>query len=109
MNRSNPLPIHQFPNLINEVARLKELASNDAPGAFSRYMCEELHAAPALLAVLSGFQEGDADLLENFLMFDMCPDSEYPPDCSMCPIDGQKLCDCLRRMLAAAKTMEAEL
>lgn len=115
MNRSNPLPIHKFPNLIDEVAKLKELEAKATPdgwikatqpeydadyetadrlvggptgrdeydrevGIFSNkgewpsvcvpemeidadFIADMRNAAPDLLAVLDGFQAGDADIL----------------------------------------------
>lgn len=66
IDRSNPLPIHQFPRLIDEVARLKELASEMAATDYKssnpewHYEVDVLNAAPKLLAILDGFREGDA-------------------------------------------------
>ena len=107
MNRSKLLPIHQFPNLIDEVARLKELASNDAPGAFARYMCEELHASPDMLAVLSGFQEGDAYALDQIRLWldDQRLTSTDPGECDYETITNSL--KILQRYIGMAQAMEA--
>lgn len=71
IDRSKPLPIHQFPDLIDEVAKLKELAKREASATYRQagdefgYECAVLNVMPELLAVLSGFQAGDDKLLRE--------------------------------------------
>lgn len=118
MNRSNPLPIHQFPNLINEVARLKELAirakkverineEKNIRSVDTEYAVKSYLASFDMLAVLSGFQKGDARRFDSFFRDCMCPDSEHPPECCMCSENTNEFCDLLRRYRGMAQAMEA--
>jgi hypothetical protein len=76
IDRSKPLPIHEFPSLISEVARLKALAGRrqaiidrqrELPNhtLLERLEIERelLNAAPALLGALGMIRAGDADIL----------------------------------------------
>ncbi len=83
IDRSKPLPIHEFPSLISEVARLMKLRETDAPGKFFsdaqelQYMCEILNAAPALLDVLGEIRAGDARRFDEIIeMIDFSLPSE---------------------------------
>lgn len=73
MNRSKLLPIHQFPCLIDEVARLKELAKREASATYRQagdefgYECAMLNAAPKLLEVLGEIRAGDAHAISEIL------------------------------------------
>ena len=70
IDRSKPLPIHEFPGLISEVARLGELAKKEASATYTQagdefgYECAVLNAAPALLDVLGEIRAGDAEKME---------------------------------------------
>lgn len=107
IDRSNPLPIHQFPSLIDEVARLIELeaARNpDCDRTIFAYLEALQDAAPFLLAVAGQFQATDAMLLEWML------ETEDEFEQSMWTEELQEqIGDMLRRMLAAAKVMEEHI
>lgn len=79
IDRSKPLPIHEFPNLIDEVARLNGMAgrrraiiTRQKDPRFQNHALiekieidiEVLHAAPALLDVLGEIRAGDAEKME---------------------------------------------
>jgi len=105
---------------IAEVARLKELVGRrnaiiereGDPRTPNYAILERMEierdmmgAAPWLLAVAGQFQAEDAEIIDRLIREFGCPGEE----------DGQGMCtkcikdlDCLRRMLAAAKAMEAE-
>jgi len=71
IDRSKPLPIHEFPNLIDEVARRRELAKKEASATYKQAgdefgcECAVLNAAPKLLDALSEVRAGDASALEE--------------------------------------------
>ena len=71
IDRSKPLSIHEFPSLIDEVGRLKELAKKEASATYTQagdefgYECAVLNAAPKLLDVLGMIRAGDASALEE--------------------------------------------
>lgn len=90
-------------NMIKEVARLKELAKREASATYIQagdefgYECAVLNDMPELLAVLSGFQAGDMQLIdvaiEEF--------SRYGDD------ESRRVRGLLRRYRDMAQSMEA--
>jgi len=94
-------------NRIAEVARIRELEAKitqEGYGAPDSIWCDYSNnlrdAAPWLLSVAGQFQAGDADILQRMLIiFEQSAwDMKY-----------RSQSDCLRRMLEAAKIMEAEI
>lgn len=75
IDRSKPLSIHELPSLIDEVARLKELAKEEASATYKQagdefgYECAVLNAAPKLLNVLGMIRAGDADEMRWMIDF----------------------------------------
>lgn len=70
IDRSKPLPIHQFPSLIAKVAELQKRYAEEAapsyttPGDEFGYECQALNDMPNMLAALSHVRAGDADDME---------------------------------------------
>jgi hypothetical protein len=97
--------------MIAEIARLKELQASEASATYKteekefRYECEMLNAAPAVLAVLGGFQPGYAEKIEDAIgtleaAAEIKIDDGGDLGCS------DDILDCLRRMAEMARKME---
>jgi len=100
IDRSKPLPIHEFPNLISEVAKLKELCSDPCTSLEERIMMKR--TVPKLLDVLGEIRAGDADSLD-FMLDYLCDD---PNDNNDPEIEIAK--KVLHRYRDIAQKMEAE-
>lgn len=59
-------------------------------------------------ALRDAIQPGDADKIDTFLRDCMCPDSEGPNECCMCPEDTIEFCDLLKRVRVASQQLQAE-
>jgi hypothetical protein len=113
IDRSKPLPIHEFPNLIDEVARLKELENAARADVWSlgkrQWLGEELcDAAPALLDVLGEIRAGDAEIIGLFVEFmeKHKPDGHLNDTGPGAKITNAKATACLRRYRDMANKME---
>jgi len=53
-------------------------------------------------------QPGDADKIDTFLRDCMCPDSEGPNECCMCPEDTIEFCNLLKRVRVASQQLQDE-
>lgn len=117
MNRSNPLPIHKFPNLIDKVRELKESAAHvDLDKSVFDidlgYISKLVNAAPEMLAVLDGLGEiraGDAEIISLFVEFmeKHKPDGHLNDTGPGAKITNAEAADCLRRYRDMARRMEA--
>lgn len=99
-------------SLIDEVARLKELEASggDHTGCQAGGSLRELLlAAPELLAVLSGFQAGDRQILDLFVAFmeHFKPDGHLNDTGPGADITNEEAAACLRRYRDMAQAMEA--
>lgn len=129
IDRSKPLSIHEFPSLIDGVARLKDLEAKATPGPFfvielagcwsvgtsekhmqandllytGKHDAEMIAAlrnsAPKLLDVLSEIRAGDADILDGMATWFACSDD---------PDQFSRQIEILRRYRDIARKMEAK-
>lgn len=102
--------------LTDEVARLKELAKREASATYTQagdefgYECAVLNAAPDLLAVLSGFQAGDRQILDLFVAFmeHFKPEGHLNDSGPGANITNAEAAACLRRYRDMAQAMEVK-
>jgi hypothetical protein len=123
IDRSKPLPIHEFPNLISEVARLKELAKKEASATYTQagdefgYECAVLNAAPTLLDILGEIRAGDVRRFDEIIeMIDFSMPSELmgvdecDEEFDLAPSEYQEMIrmkETLHRYRGIAKRMKA--
>jgi hypothetical protein len=106
IDRSKPLPIHEFPTMIRTVAELQDLYQKHLPEPshgslkYTVEFCEKgIKALPKLIQILGEIQPGDAKILKLMIMIfnQSAWHGEY-----------QAEVDCLRRYQAMARKMEEE-
>ena len=95
-------------------ARIKELGSSlDEAEALTKKNAELMNGYLRRIAELEdalrdAIQPGDADKIDTFLRDCMCPDSEGPNECCMCPEDTIEFCDLLKRVRVASQQLQAD-
>jgi hypothetical protein len=101
-------------NLIDEVAKLKELEAqvdlekSDVFDIDLGYISKLVNVAPELLAVLSGFRAGDRQILDLFVTFmeHFKPDGHLNDSGPGANITNAEAAACLRRYRDMAQAME---